>query len=338
MSVKQLSLKVHQVVKVTADAIKVEFEPPEVGPLQYKSGQFLTLLVQVDQENLRRAYSLCSSPLTDPHPAVAIKRVDKGKVSNFLNDQLKAGDEIEVLEPMGVFTTEFDAAHKRHVVLFGGGSGITPLMSILKSLLKEESQSRISLIYANRDQDSIIFKEELEELVQQHSDRFTIVHVLEKAPMFWSKGHKGRLSTKLLKKILNKLPDWGSSQTEYFMCGPSGMMTQITKSFKELGLPVDKLKKESFGISPEEAAAKKAKSVAEELASDSSEELKEREIKVIYAGEEHVFTVAPDKTILETAQSLDIDLPYSCQSGMCTACMGRCTSGKVKLDEEDALT
>lgn len=336
MSAKHFHLSVKNITQETSDAITIEFSQPETEKISYKAGQFLTILVSIQGESLRRAYSLCTSPIVDENPAVTVKRVAGGKVSNYLNDNLKPGDTLEVMEAAGVFTTDYEESRKRHLILFGGGSGITPLMALLKTTLVAEPQSIVSLVYANRDAQSIIFKDQLEELIKKYQGRLRVIHVLEKAPIFWQKGYKGRINTSILKKILKALPESSPEQTEYFMCGPSGMMNQISSSFQELKLPLEKLHKEVFGISPEEAAQRKAQVAAANP--QDEDELKDREIKVIYGGDTFVFTVPPDKTILETAQSLDIDLPYSCQSGMCTACMGRCTSGKVKLDEEDALT
>jgi ring-1,2-phenylacetyl-CoA epoxidase subunit PaaE len=331
-----LHLKIRNIIKETAEAITVEFENPTTGKLMYQAGQFLTLIVNINGESLRRAYSLCTSPIIAEYPAVTIKRTKGGKVSNFLNDTLKVGDTVEVLDPTGHFITKYSADNQRHIVLFGGGSGITPLMSILTTALQAEPKSKVSLIYANRDADSIIFKQKIENLVNQYKERFTLVQVWEKAPLFWSKGHKGLLNTKLIRKILDSLPAFNIRDTEYFMCGPGPMMEVVQQAFKELKLPVDKLHKESFGLSPEEAAQKKTAAIEE--AKKIGTPADGFEVTIKYDGEVHKFLVPPDKSILETALSLDIDLPYSCQSGMCTACMGKCTSGKVKLDEEDALT
>lgn len=336
MNNKHYHLKVRNIVQETEDAISIEFENPTQENILYKPGQFLTLILNINGESLRRAYSLCTSPLSDEYMAVTVKRTKNGKVSNYLNENLKKGDEIEILEPTGMFTTEFDASQKRHLVLFGGGSGITPLMAILKTALVVEAETKVSLIYANRDSDSIIFKKQIEALQQNYKTRLQVVHVLEKAPLFWTKGYKGLLNTKTIKKILDSLPQMDKEKTEYFMCGPAPMMDVIHQAFIDLKLPLDKLRKESFGLSPEEAAQKRAELALQNP--QNSNVLQAREVKVIYAKEEFVFTVPPDKSILDTALSLDIDLPYSCRSGMCTACMGKCTSGKVKLDEEDALT
>jgi ring-1,2-phenylacetyl-CoA epoxidase subunit PaaE len=329
-------LKIRKITQETADAITVEFEQPKIGKIDYKPGQFLTLILHIEGKEHRRAYSLCTSPEIDEFPAITIKKVGKGVVSNHLNSHLKVGDTLEVMPPMGFFTTEFNAENERHLVLLGGGSGITPLMSILKTTLALEPKSVVYLIYANQDNSSIIFKEKLEALQKQYASRFQVIHILEKAPLFWNKGYKGRINTKMLEKILNSLPS--QIQTaEFFMCGPAGMMNQITQSFDELKLPKDKLHKESFGISPEEAASKKA-SIESDPSQSSQQTSGTKSVKVIYSGETYVFDVPANKSILFAAMDQGISLPFSCQSGMCTACMGRCTSGKVKLDEEDALT
>lgn len=315
-------LEVKQVIQETQEAITIEFAPKE--ELKYKAGQFLTLKLTIEGQEERRAYSLCTAPEIDEFPAVTVKRVAGGKVSNYLNDNLKAGDKIEVIEPMGFFTTETDAENTRHIVLIGGGSGITPLMSLMQTILKEEPNSIVSLIYANRDEDSIIFKQKIESLVQEYAERLQLIQVLENPPKKW-KGFKGLLNPKMFKKILKSLPK--TEVASYFMCGPNGMMEQVELAFDKLKLSKNFLIKESFGISPEEAAKER-----EDLG------LKTREVVVKYAGDEFKFKVKPTESILTSAMAHDIDLPFSCQSGMCTACMGKCVSGKMMLDEEDALT
>ncbi|HEY8935169.1 MAG TPA: FAD-binding oxidoreductase, partial [Cyclobacteriaceae bacterium] len=156
-------LKVKNIVNETKDAISIYFEQP-AKKIEYKSGQFLTLIVPVQGKEVRRAYSLCTSPYVDADLAVTVKRVDNGLMSNWLPDNLKSGSVIKVMEPMGQFTTEYKKDGKRHVIMFAGGSGITPMMSIIKSILTQEPDSVTSLIYCNRDIDSIIFKDTLDKL------------------------------------------------------------------------------------------------------------------------------------------------------------------------------
>ncbi len=326
---KYLNLTVKEIINETKDAITIVFEQP-ASKIQYKSGQFLTLITNIEGKEVRRAYSLCSSPFVDQDLAVTVKRVDGGLMSNWLPDHLKAGDTMKVMEPMGMFTTEFVPTNKRHIIMFAGGSGITPMMSIIKSMLNQEPESIASLIYANRDIDSIIFKKEFDKLQTDFEGRFHVIHILDDAPMNWQ-GHSGLLNHDMLVKIFERIPDWGTDSTTYLMCGPEGMMKNVENLLAEQKIPKDRIFKESFVTGTIDKAEKQA-------AAASSNAIITRQVTVIYDGDEHKFEVKPDSTILETALDLGIDLPYSCQSGLCTACRGKCTSGKVKLDEEEGLS
>jgi ring-1,2-phenylacetyl-CoA epoxidase subunit PaaE len=233
------------------------------------------------------------------------------------------------MEPMGQFTTEFNASNKRHLIMFAGGSGITPMMSIIKSILTQEPDSICSLIYCNRDVDSIIFRDEFDKLQTTYEGRLHVIHVLDNAPMNWQ-GYSGLLNPEMLKKLFERIPDWGIEKTTYLMCGPEGMMKNVDSILEQHNIPKEKVFKESFvqGII--------AKETKTEPASDT--ELKTREVTIRYDGQEYKVMVSPKSTILETALDQGIDLPYSCQSGLCTACRGKALSGKVKLDEEEGLS
>lgn len=322
-------LKVIEIIQETSDAITIVFEAPQ-GGLHYKAGQFLTLITNIDGTEIRRSYSLCTSMLTDENPAVTVKRVEGGRMSNFLADSVKVGDAIKVMEPMGKFTTDLDPVKKRHIVLFGGGSGITPLLAITKEILHGEPNSIISLIYANRNIDTIIFREKLETIQRDFEGRFHVIHILDDAPLNWQ-GPSGLLNPEKLKELMERIPDWGVENTQYLMCGPEGMMNNIDTILTTLNIPKGNIFRESFV-----AGITHKKEVIVESEDDSKP--KAHQVTIIYEGEEYKFIVEPDKTILETALSKDIDLPYSCQSGLCTACRGKCLSGKVKLDEEEGLS
>ncbi len=324
------NLKVKEVIRETSDAATIVFEQPAKA-LEYKPGQFLTLLLTIDGEKVRRSYSLCTCPLVDSNPAVTVKTVAGGKVSGYLVNQTKPGDIIEVMEPKGTFTTELRDENKRHILLFAGGSGITPMMAITKFILYGEPNSIISLIYANRNENTIIFKDKIEALQQEFPGRFNVVHVLDNVPINWQ-GPSGLLNPGTLQQILAELPDWGAAHTQYLMCGPEGMMNNVEATLTGVGIEKKYIFKESFV-----AGIVNKKEVTEKV-EDLEASMKAHEVTVIYEGETHKFMVEPDKTILETALELDIDLPYSCQSGLCTACRGKCLSGKVKLDEEEGLS
>lgn len=322
-------LKVKNIVQETRDAISIVFEHPASGKINYKSGQFLTLIATVDGKEVRRAYSLCSSPYVDEDLAVAVKRVDKGLMSNWLADNLKAGETMKVMEPMGHFTTEFSKDKKRHLIAFAGGSGITPMLSIIKSLLTQEPDSIISLIYCNRNFDSVIFKDELTKWETNYEGRLHIIHILDEAPMNWQ-GLSGLLNHDMLTKLFERIPDWGIDKSTYLMCGPEGMMKNVENLLAEHNIPKEKVFKESF-VTP--TIDKDQKKTADTGAKNTA-----HEVTIRYDGQEYKFVVQPNRHILETALEQGIDLPYSCQSGLCTACRGKAISGKVKLDEEEGLS
>lgn len=326
---KYINLTVSNVSRETADAVRIEFDWPE-GGMEYAPGQFLTLILPINGEKVRRAYSLSTSPYLDEKPAVVVKRVDNGLVSNFVNDNIKVGDSIELMPPLGHFTPEINEDNKRHLVLISGGSGITPIMGILKSVLKKEPQSTVSLIYANRDIDSIIYKNKLSQIKTEYGERFNYVRSLDNVQPDW-KGESGMLNLDKMKILISALPDWDIDSTLYYVCGPQGLMDLAFEAFEALQLEPDRTFKESFVAGttspPEILADKKQVSTGEGSL-----------VKIKYDGQSYEFNVPKGKSILETALSQDIDLPYSCQSGLCTACMGKCHSGEVDLSDAEALS
>ncbi|GAB3931600.1 ferredoxin--NADP reductase [Larkinella terrae] len=321
-------LKVKEVVRQTPDAVTIHFWHPLNEVIRYQPGQYLTFILPFEGQKVRRSYSMSSSPHTDVSLAVTVKRLPGGAVSNYLCDTAKIGDTYETLEPLGTFVPKLDPKNQRRVILIGAGSGITPLISMIKSILHVEPQTQLWLLYGNRNRSSILFENELNELARQSGGRFRITHMLSQPEADWS-GLEGRLNQSAILKLLEELPIDDTRRTEFYICGPDGLMDEARSALKLLNVPTDQVHKESFATSPHEAHGVV---VDEEPTTMSSPE-----VTVLYEGSEYKFTVEPHQTILEAALELDIDLPYSCQAGMCTACMGRCLSGKVHLDEEDGL-
>lgn len=326
---KYYFLKVKEIEKETEEASTIHFWHPINEVVAYRPGQFLTLLLPSEDKKVRRSYSMSSSPYTDVSLAITIKRVPGGFASNFLLDTIKEGDVVEAMEPMGTFFPKQADDQTRQVVFIGAGSGITPLFSIAKSILMVEPESEVFLIYGSRNEESIIFKDKISKLEAKYGARFTVVHTLSQPSDFWT-GEKGRLNKSHILKIMEKLPSLDKSQAEFFMCGPEDMMEEAHRAFSILGIPDNRIRKESFLTA---TAAQPGEVTMEE---DNS--LITREITLFYEGAEYKLPVKPHETVLEAALNMDIDLPYSCQAGMCTACLGRCVSGKVHLDEEDALS
>lgn len=328
-------LKVNKVLHQTGKAVSVHFEKPEKG--SYKAGQFLTLIFNINGVSERRAYSLCSSPEVDNDWAVGVKRVEAGKVSNFINDNVKVGDEIEVLEPIGNFVLD-EKSDSRKVVFISGGSGITPILSMLKTVLSKEKNAKVFLIYVNSSIDNIMFKSELDDLERNH-DNFKIHHHLssENIQQVTKKKKKlfglikksetiesGRITSESMAK---EVKNWGAADAEFYMCGPNGLMQTAEESFKLLKLKAHQVHKESF---------------TQDIDTSSSPAKTNEGVTAIVTlklnGEEHEVEVKNGKSILFSALDKGIDVPFSCQSGLCTACMGKCTEGSVAMDHEDGIT
>lgn len=324
-------LKVKDVVRETADAVTISFWHPISEEIRYQPGQFLTFLLNINGQKVRRSYSMASSPHVDVSLSVSVKRVPGGLASNYLYERIKPGDILETLEPMGTFVPKLDVQSRRTIVLIGAGSGITPLFSMAKSALHVEPNSRIWLIYGNRNQDSIIYKAHLDAMEQAYGrSRFQVTHILSQPSYGWT-GEAGRLNQHTLTKLFDQLPVAERQNASFYLCGPDGMMAEARSALSLVGVSTERVHKESYATAPVAAG-----DVVEEPV--TAAESGSPEVTVLYEGSEYKFAVAPHQTILEAALDLDIDLPYSCQAGMCTACLGRCISGKVKLDEEDGLS
>lgn len=326
MQIHQL-LKVHSISPQTPDSAAIHFEKP-IG-WSYKSGQFLTLIATINGQEVRRAYSLSSCPITENLLSIGIKRVKDGIFSNWILDNATPNFQIDSIEPTGNFAPPAYNGKPRHLVLIGAGSGITPLLSIVKSTLYSEAESQVTLLYGNRTEDSIMFSQTLEELQQKYSHRLRIVHTLTQPSISW-KGLKGRISGEMALEVLEHArPVTPISETHYFLCGPQAMMDNVVDSLIQKGTNKSYIHRESFFSGIDEAS---------KIAAQQEAGVANHTVEVIYDGESYKFMVPAEQTILAAAQDLEIDLPYSCQSGLCTACRGKCVSGKVHMDEREGLS
>ncbi|MGZ3864552.1 MAG: 2Fe-2S iron-sulfur cluster-binding protein [Bacteroidia bacterium] len=327
---KFYSLKVNDVKRETADAVSVAFEvPPQLWPeYQYKQGQYLTLKLKVDGEEIRRSYSVCTSPFAEKELRIAIKEVKGGKGSTYANRKLKIGDMIEVMTPMGTFHSPLSGSAKKHYVLFAGGSGITPMMSILKSVLYIEKQSSITLIYANRDEDATIFKAELEKLAETHADKLKVVFVYDAPKGNVPDLHKG-IPTK--EKISALLENYGGSKAdEYFICGPGPFMENAKSVLEGLKVAKEKIHIEYF-TAVIEAVAK-----AEGL--PTGQNVKSKVTVSLYGIETEFELKTEGASILDAAIDAGVDAPFSCKGAVCCTCRAKVLEGKVKMDANFALT
>lgn len=327
---KILSLKVREVVRETADTVTIYFEQPEPY-LDYKPGQFLTILLDLDGKEERRSYSLCTSPYVDPYPGITIKRVQEGLISNYMNDSIRPGKTVEIIKPAGHFTLNFHSQRKYHYVMVAGGSGITPLLSLTKSILINEPNSRVTLLYCSRSEEQIIFKDQLESLQEKFPGKIITIHNLTQPSENWT-GLKGRMDQGKIRDILSQQVYSDAEKIQYMACGPEGLMETTLQTLDSLGVDKGSILKESFFTAK---AEKKESLIAEP---EEKAPFLTREVKILLEGQEYGFEVTPEQTILEAGLGEGIDMPYSCQSGLCTACRGKLVTGKVKMEEDAGLS
>ncbi len=327
---KFYSLKVNDVKRETADAVSVAFEvPPQLWPeYQYKQGQYLTLKLKVNGEEIRRSYSICTSPFAEKELRIAIKEVKAGKGSTFVNRNLKTGDMVEVMTPMGTFHSVLSGSAKKHYVLFAGGSGITPMMSILKSVLYIEKQSKVTLVYANREEDATIFKTEIEKLAADNSDKLKVIFVYDAPKGSVPDLHKGLPTQEKVKALLENYG--GLNADEYFICGPGPMMENVKVVLENLKVAKEKIHIEYFTAVLEAVAKAEGLSTAKNVKSSVTVSL--------YGIETHFDLKTEGSSILEAAIDAGVDAPFSCKGAVCCTCRAKVLEGKVKMDANFALT
>ncbi len=331
MSIKHYPLKVKKINRLTKDAVSVTLEVPEdlKEKFKYTQGQFLSIQIDIGGQIFRREYSLCSSPYTDKDHIIASKIISNGTVSSYLYNELKEGDLIQSYPPQGKFFTELKPGNKKCYVLIGGGSGITPLLSILKSVLHAEPESHVILYYGSTSEESIIFKNELDEIQKEHNENFKIYYTLDQPGDKWT-GYTGRVNSSDLSKIIEENQFIKKHEAEYFICGPAEMMETVKKTLTEEKIPSEKIHIEYFT-----APVHHEEYIPE---GEENDVIKERNVKVILEGNEYHIDVPPTVNILDAAIKADLDPPFSCKAGICTTCRAKLYSGKVKMDEREGLS
>jgi ring-1,2-phenylacetyl-CoA epoxidase subunit PaaE len=326
------TLKVKDIRRETADAVSIAFDIPLAiqHEYQFKQGQYITVKLNVNGEELRRSYSICTSPYSEKELRVAVKEVKDGRASTLMNRSWKVGDVVEVMTPMGNFSSVLSGNNKKHYVLFAGGSGITPMMSILKSVLYIEKQSNVTLVYANRDEDSVIFKSEIEKIVSENADRVKLLNVYDTPKTQVSDLQKGLLSVDRVKAIVENYG--GVNADEYFICGPGPMMENIKQALEGLNIAKEKVHIEYFSAVADAVA--KAENTGAVVGGDV-----DSEVTVIQYGIETTMKLKTGGlTILDAAIDAGVDAPFSCKGAVCCTCRAKVIEGKAKMDANFALT
>ncbi|WP_317201399.1 1,2-phenylacetyl-CoA epoxidase subunit PaaE [Janthinobacterium sp.] len=323
-------LSVSEVRNETRDTIAVTFAvPPELSEsFRFQQGQHLTLRALINAEDTRRSYSICSA-VQEGTLRVAIKRTPGGAFSTWANDTLKAGAVLDVMPPMGHFNVPLDAANRKHYLAFAAGSGITPILSIIKTTLLAEPHSRFTLFYGNRASSTVIFKEELTDLKDVYMERLNLAYVMSREQQDIEL-FNGRITEE---KCAQFLQHWVKAEDfdQAFICGPEDMMLGVTAALQAAGMPKQNIKIELFAASiPKHQHKPRAQSGALER--------QETQVTVIMDGNHTTFTMDKDKeSILDAGLRQGIDMRYSCKGGVCSTCRCKLVDGKVDMDVNYAL-
>lgn len=301
------------------DAVVLTLEPDDPVAFRFTQGQYLTFRKEFDGTVLRRNYSICSGA-DDGTLQVAIKRVDGGAFSNYANEDLQVGDRLDAMPPMGNFYSDIAPDTAKSYLGFAGGSGVTPVLSILRTALTREPHSTFTLVYANRAVHTIMFREELEDLKNRFMERLTIVHVLESGQdidLF-----SGRIDQDKCDALFKTWID--VSQIDIaFICGPEPMMMAIAEALKTHGLRKDQIKFELFGASQEGLLARKA--VASRKTDTGTA------AQVTLDGTTHSVEMTKDQSVLEAALSQNLEAPHACRAGVCSTCKAKVTEGEYEM-------
>lgn len=318
-------LKITDRTEETRDSVSLAFAVPSElqERFRFHQGQYLTLKARINDEEIRRSYSICSG-IHDNELRVAVKRVPNGVFSNFANDQLAIGDEIEVMEPMGHFYTELNEERTGNYLLVAAGSGITPILSQVKTILKSEPNSHVTLIYGNRATGSTMFKDQLEDLKNSYMGRINLIFIFsrEKQDIDLYNGH---IDEEKCDSLFSKWIDV-KNLTDVFICGPQAMTETVSAALMQAGVPKQKVHFELFGTTQDSDKKAQRTQAAERATHISS-------IEIIRDGHVKHFDLAQNtQNILDAANEQGAELPYSCKAGVCSTCKCKVVEGEVEMD------
>jgi len=324
------SLTVTDISKTIRDAVVVTLAPApgEEDAFDFAAGQYLTFRHSFGGEELRRSYSICAGK-DEGILQVGIKRVDGGAFSTWANTEIKIGDILEAMSPMGNFHTPIEPNSAKNYLGFAGGSGITPVLSIVKTTLAKEPHSSFTLVYANRAVNTVMFREELEDLKNRYMGRLSVIHILEhnaeESELF-----TGLVDAKKCGQLFKLWIDIKSVDTA-FICGPEPMMLAIVDALKDHGLSKDQIKFELFGSNQPGRATQKVGAIGDTKAGEQVE------ATITLDGTTRSFTIPEGSTVLEAARANQMDVPFACQAGVCSTCRAKIIEGEVEMMNNHAL-
>ena len=318
-------LTVKNIHRETDKAVSISFNVPAdlKETFSYKAGQYITLKTTIEGHEVRRDYSLCSSPKSN-ELKVAVKEVEDGTFSAYANNKLQVGDTLEVASPKGRFVFTPNDKITKNIAAFAAGSGITPVLSIIKCALEEEVNSKVILVYGNKTTKDTMFLNELLELQHTYKDRFSIQFVFSQAD------EEDSIFGRIEKSTVNYVMKNKHKNVEvdaFYLCGPEAMIHTVKDVLSEHEIPNDRVHFELFKAAKQEA-----------IEEDSNVASGSTEITITVDDEDFTFTMSQKQSILEAALDEDIDAPYSCQGGICSSCIARITEGKAEMMKNQILT
>ena len=316
------NLLVKEVKRETPTAVSVAFEIPKdlQSKFKFTPGQYITIQKELKGSTLRRAYSICSSRYSDDF-RVAIKQVEKGNFSVYANHDLKAGDTLKVSIPEGNFVLDTNLENKNNYLAFVAGSGITPVFSMIKSVLDIEKESKFILVYGNKSKEETIFKKELDQFVKDYENRFKVHYVFSKVNS--DDAYFGRINAEIIEEIL-KSKHIQLNFDKYFLCGPEQMIGLVEKALSKNKVDEDLIKFELF------TSTTKKNNIKSDISGTSN-------ITIMLDEEETTYQMSQKDLILNTALAQGLDAPYSCQGGVCSSCLARVTEGKAEMEKNTIL-
>ena len=338
--IKFHTLQVSDIRRETPDCVSIAFDIPQElkSTFEFKQGQYLTLKVNVNGEELRRSYSICSPANSEEPMRIAVKKIEDGRASTYLNEKLEVGHDIEVMPPLGNFYTEMKSGQAKHYVAFAAGSGITPIMSLISTAINTEPDSKFTLFYGNRNKEGIIFKTQLEKLAQEHPDRLRVYHILsrEGEP---DNFYYGRIDSDKCRDIIEEFEGIREAD-EYFLCGPYDMIKTLENVLQQHGVNERKIHFELFTNEPPEEAKSEMVDAEEGKVDESANGHSpvDAKVMVILDGDEVEVDVPAGEKILDCVLDAGLDAPYACTGGSCCTCRAKALEGSVDMEVNYALT
>jgi ring-1,2-phenylacetyl-CoA epoxidase subunit PaaE len=325
MALTYQKIEVLHIEKTNIDTLHIQLKTENNTAFEAKPGQYITLRIVLNGIPYNRAYSISSNPYKEKNHIISVKKVENGIVSNYLFQYLQKGSLIEVLPPTGRFVFEPFTDFKRKVLLLGAGSGITPLMSIIRATLPIETQTQLVLLYGNRNENSIVFEEELNDLSAATQGRLRVIHRLSQASPQW-KGKRGRWNDTHIAEALKENNIDANEGWIAYVCGPKGMIESAERVLLHAGFSLENIKHELF----------ENKSNKEEKNSIVEETKNKMTFKVIINKKEYELPIESHQTILDAAEK--VDAPFSCTEGVCTTCMAKVIEGQVDMTDTGTLS